>query len=78
MHDERAAFEPDDQVFCAPVDSQDALPANDSFEIQRDGPAQAAIADDHLDDGRLNERGRDAASRGFYFGKLGQRLARSI
>jgi len=72
MHDERAAFEPDDQVFRASLDAEDLLPTYGSFEIRRNGPAQAPIADHHVDDAAANERGRDAPPRGFYFGKLGQ------
>ena len=78
MHDERAGFEPDEQVFGAPLDTENELAANGRFEIRRDRPAQAAIAHDHVDHATLNERGRDAAPRGFYFRKLGQRPGRSI
>ena len=75
MHDERAAFEPDDQVFRAPLDAQDRLAAHGRFEIRRDGPAQAPIADDHIDDAARDERGRNAAPRGLYFRKLWHRCA---
>jgi hypothetical protein len=76
VNNERAGVELDDQVFRAPVDCAYAPAANRRFEIRGDGPAQAAIADDQIDDTRPNECGRNAASRGFYFRKLGQRPAR--
>jgi hypothetical protein len=76
MHDERARLEPDNQVFRAPLDPPDELPADGGFETCCDGPTQAAIADDHVNDAMAHECGRDAASRGFYFRKLGQRLNR--
>jgi hypothetical protein len=76
MHNERAGFEADNQVFRAPLDCAHQLPANGRFEIRGDGPAQPAIADDQVDDARLNECGRDAAPGRFYFRKLGQRPAR--
>src|SRR5258708_1647384 len=72
MHDERAGLEPDEQVFRAPIDGTDTLAANGRFEFRSDRPAQAPIADDHVDDTMPNERGCDAPPRGFYFGKLGQ------
>jgi hypothetical protein len=78
MHDECAAVEPEDQVFRAPLDAQDPLPADRRFEIRSDGPAQAPVANDQRGDVAPDESGRDAASGGFYFRELGQRLARSI
>ena len=76
MHDERAAFEPDDQVFRAPLDAEDELSTNGRFEIRRNGPTQTAIAHEHADDTTPHECGRDSAPRCFYFRKLGQRLSR--
>jgi hypothetical protein len=72
MQDERAGFESDEQVFRAPIDGNDTLAADGGFEFRSDGPAQATIADDHVDEMMPNERGCDAPPRGFYFGKLGQ------
>jgi hypothetical protein len=77
MDNQRTGLEPDEQVFRAPIDGNDALAANGHFEFCGDRPAQATIADDQVDDAGLNERGCDAPSRGFYFGKLGQRLGRT-
>jgi hypothetical protein len=65
----------DDQVFRAPLDCAYQLPTNGRLEIRRNGPAQAAISDDQVDDAVPDQGGRDAASRSFYFGKLGQRRA---
>ena len=76
VHNERARFEPDNQVFRAPIDSADELPTDGGFEICGDRPAQAAIAHDHVEDTMADESGRDAASRSFYFRKLGQRPSR--
>jgi hypothetical protein len=75
VHDERAGFELDKQVFRAPLDCAHQLPTNGRFEICRDGPAQPAIADDEVGDALPDQCGRDAAPRSFYFRKLGQRRA---
>src|ERR1700743_3667069 len=73
MDDERTGLEMDQQIFAAARDVADSLIADLRFEPCRYGPAQAAIADDHIRDSRTCERGCDAPPRGFYFGKFGQR-----
>jgi hypothetical protein len=75
VHDERAGFEFDNQVFRAPLDCAHQLPTNGRFESRGDGPSQAAIADDQFGDAVSDKCGRNAASRRFYFRKLGQRRA---
>jgi hypothetical protein len=77
MQDHRAAFEADQDVFGATLDAEDGLMAYRCFEFGRNRPAQAAVADDDIDDAGADERGRNAASRGFYFRKFGQRGALS-
>ena len=78
MNNERAGVELNDQVFRAPVDRAYAPAASGRFEIRGDWPAQAAIADDQVDDAGPNECGRNAAPRGFYFRKLWHRCAGPI
>jgi hypothetical protein len=51
------------------------LIADRRFELRSNRPSQAPIADNHIDDAMIHESGRNAASCGFYFRKLGQRLA---
>jgi hypothetical protein len=81
MQDHGTALETDEDVLRAPIDAEDNLIAHRRFEFCRDRPAQTAVADDDIDDAGADERGRNAASRGFYFRKLGQRrgaLSRTI
>jgi hypothetical protein len=40
-----------------------------------DGPAQAPLAHDHIEHAPLQQGGRNAASRRFYFRKLGHGLS---
>jgi hypothetical protein len=46
------------------------------FEMLFDGPAQAPVAYDDVDDAASNERRFDAAARRLYFRKLGDRGCR--
>src|ERR1700723_3742848 len=73
MQDQGAALQTNENVFGASIDAQDFLIAHGRFEIGRDRPTQAPISDDHIEDAMADERWRNAASRGFYFGKLRQR-----
>jgi hypothetical protein len=78
MQDQGAGVESDQDVFRAAVDTAHGLAADGVFEMRDDGPAQAALADDCLDHAPLQQSGRDAAFRRFYFRKLGRRrLGRS-
>jgi hypothetical protein len=44
--------------------------------VDGNGPAQSPLAHDDIDDAPLQQSGRNAAPRRFYFGKLGRgRLA---
>jgi hypothetical protein len=74
MQDHRAGFQTDEEVFRAPINTAHDLMADSGFEFRGDRPTQAPIADDHFDDAMTQESGRNAASRGFYFRKLRQRL----
>ena len=51
----------------APLDAADALIANRRLEFGGDGPAETPLAHHGLDDAPINQRGREAATRGFYF-----------
>ncbi len=72
MHDERAGIEPQQNVFRAALDAPDDFALDFSFESARDGPAQAAVANDQRSDAPADERRGDAPARRFYFGQLGQ------
>jgi hypothetical protein len=73
MQNQGAALKANENVFRAPVDAQDDLIAQRSFESGRDRPAQPAVTDNDINDAGSDERGRNAAPRGFYFRELGQR-----
>ena len=72
MQDHGAGLQTDEQVLRAPIDAADDLIAHRRFEFCGNRPAQAPVAHDHVDDAMAYQSGRNAASRGLYFRKLGQ------
>jgi hypothetical protein len=67
----------DQDVLGAPLDSAHGLAANRRFEVGGNGPAQAPLAHDDVEHAPLEQSGRDAASRRFYFRELGRVKARA-
>jgi hypothetical protein len=77
VHDQRARVEADQDVFRAPLDGSDPLAADRRFEVGWNGPAQAALAHDEIDDVRTLESRRDAGSGRFYFGEFRRETSRT-
>ena len=75
MQDQGARVEADRDVFRAPFDASNGVTANGGFEVGRDRPAQSPFAHDDIDHPPLEQSGCNAASRRFYFRKLGRELS---
>jgi hypothetical protein len=71
MQNESPGVEYDQEVFGSALDAAHGLMQDRGLEVVGDGPAQAAIAYDHVGDAPANERGRNAAAGGLYFRQLG-------
>ena len=68
VHEDRARLGVQQQVFRAPLDLVDALPAQQARQRRRHRPAQARRAHDQLVDAVAEQVRRDAAAGGFDFG----------
>ena len=77
MQYKSAGVETNQDVLGAPLDGANGLAANRGFEVSDDGPAQAPLANDDVEHAPLEQSGRDAAFRRFYFRELGRVKARA-
>ena len=68
VHDRGTFIRVDQQVLRAPADGLDAATTQLVLDTAGHGPAQPAVANDDIRDGRVDEPGLDAAATGFYFG----------
>jgi hypothetical protein len=68
MQDQCAAIEDNQQIFAAPLQRADSLPAHQFGQVFRDRPAQPGIADNGIRNSYSGEMRGEAAPGDFYFG----------